>query len=112
MSQTSVSTKETESKNYEGKGIVRFQRRECGWWVCLSDMAALYSATDGEPFRLEKWLNLKPETMAALDRFLERKGEEVWGVYAIAIELARIPTSDEFKGFPLWIATWGRRPIE
>jgi hypothetical protein len=69
MSQISVATTETESKNYEGKGVVRFQRRERGWWVCLSDMVEMYPATDGEPFSLEKWLNLTPQTMVALDRF-------------------------------------------
>lgn len=115
MTQTSVAiaTKtDIESATYEDKGVVRFQRRERGWWVCLSDMVAMYPATDGEPFSLEKWLNLNPETMATLNQFLERKGKEVWGAYAIAIELARVPQTDEFRGFPLWVATRGRRQIE
>lgn len=111
MSQTSVAATETESENYKDKGVVRFQRRDTDWWFCLSDMAALFPVVDGEPFSLEKWLNLKPETMVALDQFLERKGEEVWGEYAIAIELARVPQADEFRGFPLWIATRERRVI-
>lgn len=115
MSQTlvAIATKtDIEIATYENKGVVRFQRRDRGWWVCLSDMVAMYPTTDGQPFNLEKWLNLNPQTMAALDLFLERKGEEVWGAYAIAIELARVPQADEFRDFPLWVATRGRRPIE
>lgn len=116
MSQTVSTAAETEILNetYADLGVVRFRRaeKERGWWICLSDMAALFPDSDGEPFSLEGWLNLNPDTMAALDRFLERKGEEVWGVYSIAIELARFPQSHEFRGFPLWIATKGRRTIE
>lgn len=114
MSQTAVET-EILNETYEELGIVRFKKAEKGdrgWWICLTDMAAMYPVTDGKPFSLEKWLNLTPQTMVALDHFLERKGEEVWGAYAIAIELARIPQTDEFRGFPLWIATRGRRLIE
>lgn len=115
MTQTSVAIAiktDIESATYKDKGVVRFQRRECGWWVCLSDMVAMFPDCDGEPFSLEKWLNLNPETMVALDQFLERKGQEVWGAYAIAIELARVPQADEFRSFPLWVATRGRRLIE
>ncbi len=114
MSQT-VTEAETLSETYEDKGVVRFKKAEkgdSGWWICLSDMAAMFPNCDGKPFSLEKWLNLNPDSMAALDRFLERKGEEWWGDYAIAIELARIPQTDEFRGFPLWIATRGKRQIE
>ena len=103
MNQTAIET-EIFSKTYEELGIVRFKKAEkgdCGWWICLTDMVAMYPATDGEPFNLEKWLNLTPQTMVALHRFLERKGEEVWGAYAIAVELARIPQqTDKFRGFP------------
>lgn len=114
MSQTAIET-EILSETYGELGVVRFKKAEKGdrgWWVCLTDMVAMYPVTDGKPFSLEKWLNLTPQTMVALDRFLERKGQEVWGAYAIAIELARIPQTDEFRGFPLWIATRGRRLIE
>lgn len=113
MSNTAAKT-EILSETYGELGIVRFRRseKERGWWVYLSDMVTMFPGRDGEPFSLEEWLNLKPESMAALDRFLERNGEEVWGAYAIAIEFARVPQTDEFRGFPLWIATRGRRPIE
>jgi hypothetical protein len=97
MSQTVIET-EILSETYGELGIVRFKKAEKGdrgWWICLTYMAAMYPATDGEPFSLEKWLkislkawfnlsfeewlNLNPQAMAVLDRFLEHKEEEIWG---------------------------------
>lgn len=110
MSQTVSTTNEIITRIYADKGIVRFKKVEKetivrGWWICLSDMAAFYPQTDGKPFNLENWLNLNPESIFALDRFLERTDREVWGAYSIAIELARFPQQADFNGFPFWLAT-------
>lgn len=94
-------------ENYNGMGAVRFERglnpQSSKWWVCLSDMVALFPAQTN--FHLETWLG----SQMGLEQFLEKRGEEVWGIYAIAIELARVPTDSKFEGFPLWIARLGRR---
>lgn len=49
-------------ENYNGMGAVRFERclhpRSSKWWVCLTDMAALFPRTV-EGFNLDSWLGIR-----------------------------------------------------
>lgn len=93
-------------------GWVRFEAhldgKTKGWWVCLSDIAALFSKFKGnENFCLETWLGNRQ----GLENFIDARDHDIWGISEIAIELARVPQNFELNGLPLWIARKGRQSV-
>lgn len=89
-----------KTENYQQLGAIRFRKElsDRRWWINLSDVAAMFPPSQG--FDLETWLGKRE----GLDEMITTDGDDFWGVYAIGVELARIPTGDEFRGLPVWVA--------